>query len=381
LPEIKDFVGMPRVVHFIATNFVGGPEKQILNHLRLIQKQGWDAFIVSFDEPGGVDIKSESEKLGIECLLLPPDNKNILTTFKLFSSYMLDAKTDVLCAHGYKALFFSLLFKIKNRVKLIAFSRGWTSENIKILLYTLLDKTIIRFADKIVAVSHSQARKLRKIHIPKSKIIVIHNAVTLSNENEYTIQTNIRDELGVDSSKYIILTAGRLSPEKGHEDLLVALSKLPDKNDIILLLAGDGPLKTQLESKAEDLSLSEHVKFLGFRSDLYSLYQQVDLFVLPSHSEGLPNVILEAMFFQVPVISTDVGGVAEIIENNLNGLVVPSHDPENLSKAIQEMKNNNKLAINFVANANTTLQRKFSADHQTNAMLELYESLISQQVS
>lgn len=367
-----------RIIHFIATNFVGGPEKQILNHLKRLRMAGQSILLVSFQETGGYALKEEAGHIEIDCELLPSGTWTVYQVMKQLRSLYEQWRPEVICAHGYKAVFYSSLLKLLTGCKYIGFSRGWTAENLRVSVYEMLDRLLIRSADRVVAVSEAQAKRLQRAFIPKGKIAVVANAVTMKEDKNSRggCTYGIRKELGLNPDCRLLLTAGRLSPEKGHRYLLSAMRSIVDVfPDVHLLIAGDGQLREKLEKQSVTLQCHKHVHFLGFRRDLISLFEQVDVFVLPSLSEGLPNVIIESMILGVPVVATRVGGVPEIVNHEHTGLLVDAKQPAALTKAIAELLDDYEAASEMSIRAKEFVARHHSAEQQTDRLLKLYEEV------
>jgi glycosyltransferase involved in cell wall biosynthesis len=369
-----------RILHFIATNFVGGPERQILNHVRRLLDGGHAVLVASFDEPGGLELHAEAAKLGVECCLLPAGKWRVCDVIRELRRRVETWQPHVVCVHGYKAGFYGLILKITLGTRIVAFSRGWTSENLKVLLYGTLDRIIIRFADIVVAVSRSQAMRLRNSWVPQRKIRVVENAVTIRRRNDVDRETiiDVRQELELPRNTRILLAAGRLSPEKGFEDLLEAVdhvvSQVPETH---LLLAGSGPMDAELRKSAANRPCAANIHFLGFRKDMRNLFCQADVFVLSSLSEGLPNVVLEAMALGVPVAATRVGGLPEIIEDGVTGLLVPPRNGKSLAQAILRYLLDPRTAREIASRGCDSVFDRFSAERQTEKLLETYEQVIA----
>ena len=131
--------------------------------------------------------------------------------------------------------------------------------------------------------------------------------------------------------------------------------------------------KKALEKLTQELGLNNHVLFLGFRNDITCLLNTLDLFVLPSVSEGLPNVVLEAMACSLPVVATSVGGVPEILANKQNGILVPPRDPMAIATAILELLDNRERRVSIGLNARKFVEKKFSLETQVNQFQKLYD--------
>jgi glycosyltransferase involved in cell wall biosynthesis len=126
--------------------------------------------------------------------------------------------------------------------------------------------------------------------------------------------------------------------KKGHEDLIAAVRPLVDTHpNVHVVMAGDGPLFERIKGIVDSFGLADHIHLLGFRTDIPNIFRGSDLFVLPTHQEALGQAFIEAMAAGLPVIGTHVDGVPELIEDNVNGLLVPPHDPVALRAAIVRM--------------------------------------------
>lgn len=368
------------IVHFIGTNFVGGPEKQILSHLCDISGSGYRLKILSFAETGGYEMERASRALGVPCELLTARKTAVLAVLRRLREIQRIEQPAIICAHGYKAMFYALLLKVLEGVKVIGFSRGWTAENLTVKAYGWVDKILIRYADRVVAVSHSQADKLRKLRVPESKIRVIHNAVTdFQRITRDKVKRDLRAELGLAETAFVILTVGRLSPEKGQADLVRAAEKVlakQPKGDIHFVIAGNGPLEKDLAELVRALNLEHRVHLVGFRSDVGTLYAAADLFVLPSYSEGLPNVLLEAMTASVPVVSTNVGGVPELVADGRSGLLTEPGNPGALAEAMIALIADPVLRARLVAGGLESVRGKFSRGQQSRLLVQLYGEVV-----
>lgn len=363
-----------RIAHFIATNFVGGPEKQILNHVGRLAPAEHPVLLISFAESGGIELKAEAEKRGFRCELLPASKWAVGSVISQLLRLHDEWRPDVVCAHGYKAGFYTIILRWLRGCRFVAFSRGWTSENLKIHLYGMIDKAIVRFADVIVAVSNSQRLKLLKAWVPDSRIVVVENAVTVSGQaTPSTGAADIRAELGLAAETPLVLAAGRLSPEKGYDDLLRAIVEVRRViPNVCLLLAGAGMLDEELRAQAKSLGIEANVRFLGFRKDILQMYGQVNVFALSSLSEGLPNVILESMAIGLPVVATRVGGLPEIIDDGRTGILVEARDTSGLAAGLVRMLNDKGFAGAVAKQAREDVYTRFSPEVQTERLLDVY---------
>src|SRR5581483_2521713 len=182
----------------------------------------------------------------------------------------------------------------------------------------------------------------------------------------------IRQTLGMPAKTFCICAAGRLSPEKGHKYLLEAVPKLlPRIPRLLVVLLGEGRQRTELEGLAIELGIRNHVLFAGFKKDIRAWIQACDLVVNPSLTEGMPNVVLEAMALGSPVIATSVGGVPDLIDHMQSGLLVAPGDSNSLAAAIHALYANPADRLQLARNAQAHLL-KYSPEQQTRRLNELY---------
>jgi len=218
---------------------------------------------------------------------------------------------------------------------------------------------------------------VREVNIPESRITVIRNGVDTSRFSPENSNGIIREFLPEGFNGKIILSVGRLAEVKDHRNLISALALLKGKgrDDFHLVLVGDGELRGTIEEQVKTNGLYQHVTFAGTRTDVDRLLPGADLFVMSSKSEGLPMSILEAMACGLPVVSTNVGGVSEIIEDGKSGTLVPPGDPVPLAAEISRILNNSELGKQLGCNARKRAERYLSSDKMVRDYSALYLSL------
>ena len=371
------------VLHFIASNFFGGPEKQILKHALFCDKKKWRIVICTFLEG---KVKNNLHKKALE---------NNLLTFLLYtkSAYnprviyefytlLLKLKPSILVAHGYRALFICVFVRILYHAPIIAYSRGYTNESFKIRFFEALHRMFLRYCDCIISVSFGHKKVLTNYRVStKSHIVVVHNAIEISSDFPQTYTKKQKDSIFQDYSipiySTLILTAGRLSPEKGHTYLLDAIPRVIKRNKhCIFALCGDGVCKHDLQMQAKRLGVEKQCLFLGFITNIIPLYTVMDLFVLPSLTEGLPNVLLESFAYAKPAIGTNVGGVPEVIADGINGLIVPSKNPIALADAIKLILDNPKKSHRMGLNGFEKVKKEFNFQSQSKQIENIYSQVI-----
>ncbi|HWR82561.1 MAG TPA: glycosyltransferase family 4 protein [Candidatus Deferrimicrobium sp.] len=367
-----------KVLHLRASNFYGGPERQLHQHALLAKGSEVLVVVGSFSESGRTpEFLTVIADDGVETALFPVRNAYDRTAIRLIREYLHDSKVDILCTHDYRTHVLGWLAKRSSGVKWIAFSRGWTRENLKVRIYHILDRIIIRLADHVVAVSEAQKRRLAKLHIADRKISVVHNAVE-PKQFEGTEAVDLRAKYGFAPDTTIGVAAGRFSREKGQAILgwaaAMALKRTPG---LRFVLFGDGPDAPRVQRMIAKLGISEKVLCPGFERNLIGHLKGADFLINPSLSEGLPNVVLEAIALELPVLATNVGGVPELITHDRSGYLVPPDDVQALAEGMLFMSAHSNRAKAFAENARQRLETDFTFIRQFDKLKRVYQKVLS----
>ena len=228
------------------------------------------------------------------------------------------------------------------------------------------------FHKRLITVSKYLRGELHlRTRVPKQKIDVIYNGVPTPNINPGCAE-GVRREFGFGGSEFVVGSVGMLRPEKGHVDLIDALSiarkRVPG---IRLMLVGDGKCKADLCRHSRELGLDGAIRFVSSGRDVASILHAVQVFALPSHTEGLSIATIEAMSCGTPVVVTDCGGPTEIVSDGVTGLVVPPCDPQAMADALVRVAEDSTLRACLAANGRAQAMDSFSL----NTMLQSYERL------
>jgi glycosyltransferase involved in cell wall biosynthesis len=191
-------------------------------------------------------------------------------------------------------------------------------------------------------------------------------------------QAALRTRFDIPTAARVLLAAGRLSAEKGHADLLDAFALLPTPvgSASRLIIVGDGPERSALERRSAQLGLSGRVIFTGHQESVAPFYALANMFVLPSHSEGSPNVLLEAMSAGLPIITTNAGGAAELVLDGQSALVVPCRNPRAFSDAVARILEEPALAARLGAAAQL-VSKNYSPKDYAAALIAIYREVLA----
>lgn len=347
------------VLHLVASPFVGGPERQMIGLARALDGQERSVFL---GFPEGQELHRRLQGDGFESHLVGNTGRSIRRSVAEVARWLQTIEPDVLVTHGYKPDLIGLLAARKAGVPHIAVSHGWTGATLKVRINEAIDKLVMRGARRVVAVSHRQGRRLTAAGVPGDRVVVIQNAVDPARFPARDAATRREMEsLFPAPPRHLVMAAGRLSPEKGFDDLVRAARIVTDRlPGVGFLLVGAGPLRPALERAVSEAGIEERFAFAGFRGDVDRLMACADLFVQSSHTEGLPNVVLEAGACAVPIVATDVGGTSEVVEDDRQGRLVPPHRPDELAQAIVEVLSDPATARRLGQAARQRISREFT---------------------
>ncbi len=367
------------VVHLTSSTFYGGPERQMLGLADALPDAVRTAF-VSFPEGGRCTAFLDVVRnRGFEAVALRADFPRLRAVTRELTEVLRGLGCETLLCHGYKA---NLLGRIAARrlgVPAVAVSRGWTWEDRRVRLYEWLDRRHVRFMDHVVAVSEGQAERVRRwCGVPSSRVTVIRNSARLG---AFAATEPGRDRLlgffpSDNAVSRVVVAAGRLSPEKGFGVLIdAAASFLAADRTAGLAIFGEGVLRPELEQRIRERGLAGRVVLPGFRTDLDALLAAADVVTLPSFTEGLPNVALEASAAAVPVVATAVGGTPEVVADAETGFLVAAGEPEPLATRIAQLLRDPDLRAALGAAGKVRMLRQFTFDAQAAAYLDLFARL------
>lgn len=221
---------------------------------------------------------------------------------------------------------------------------------------------------RFVAVSPAVADWLAEQGVPAGRVTLIENAIAQREDS----QPAPRAEIGADAGALVVCAVGRLAPVKGHTVLLEALARLaPSEGRLQLVIVGEGPQRAELESLARSLGLSDRVTFTGFRRDVDRILAASDIFCMPSLSEGLPFALLEAASARLPIVASEVGGMAELLAGTGAARLVPPGDPDALARALGELAADPEARRRLGAAGAELVQSRYSAERWRRETLEV----------
>lgn len=245
-----------------------------------------------------------------------------------------------------------------------------------------LRKKILSFVDYYIAISDEIEQNILNMKSRKTKIIRIPNGVDtelfhspLNTEKK----TSIRENINLKQDELIILYIGAINKRKGIPELLNSMEFLDTDKQVRLVLCGPTLENVNLDEKVHSFNLTNtliKIEYHGKISNPEEYMRAADIFILPSHSEGLPNVLLEAGASGLPLIATDIGGSREIVTNEINGYIINVGDAQNMAECLNKLINNNSLRTEMAKKAEEFINENYSIDSVSEKYIELYKTIL-----
>lgn len=321
-----------KVLHVISGGETGGSRKHVITLLKQFAK---NEVVLAVLQEGA--LSKEARENGIHVEVFQQTSRYDLSVLKKLARYIRQERFDLLHTHGPRANLFGLYLKKKTKICWVTTihsdpSLDFMKAGVKGKIFTALHLYAVKKMDHYFAVSERFKKNLMAAGIRGDNITTIYNGIHFTEEKAVPVP---RAELGADKDDVLFVMVARLHPIKGHEIVLEALQKL-ENSQVKVLFVGDGPIRSELEQAVDRRGLSGQVHFLGFRKDVEEIYAASDVALLASYSESFPLALLEAANQHLPVITTDVGGVNELITNEKTGWIVPTGDADLYRQAMEE---------------------------------------------
>lgn len=260
--------------------------------------------------------------------------------------FLAHERVEILHTHLFEPSVIGLAAGVVARTPLRVMTRHYSDYHTRIdrPWHVRLDQLCTRLSHGVIAVSrHTAEHMIQTEGAPPHKIQVVLNGIDFDRirPRDPAARDRLREEFG-GAAAHLLLIAARIHPEKGYDHLLAALPQIQSRSSrpCVLLVAGTGPLENHYREMTRSLGVEQSVRFLGYRKDIADLMLAADLFVLPSEAEAFGLVLAEALYLGVPVVATRVGGIPEIVDDGVDGVLVPSRDPHALAAAVVDLLGN-----------------------------------------
>ncbi|WP_170230278.1 glycosyltransferase [Aneurinibacillus danicus] len=368
-----------KILHAIGGGEFGGAEQHILELLEILSRHAVDPVVVCFYNS---TFAEELRKRNIRVIVLDTYGRFDFRLVKGLTRVFQEEKPELIHSHGVKANFFCrLAARSLPRVPIVttihSVLRYDYPNPLAYFLASRMELWTRKWNDHYIAISNSIKQSLESDGVKSQDITLIHHGIPIEEFKTEDAPEEIRRSLGLPADAFVIGTVSRLVAVKGLTDLMQAFILLAEEHPRVhWLVIGDGPEKGPLENMAKEAGISDRVHFAGFRQDVPRCLHAMDLFISPSYSEGLGLSLLEAMAAKKPVISTMVGGIADFLVDYLNGLVIPTKNPEEIKQNIVILMEDEDLRMKLAEAGYRTVKEEYTLTHMAMKTKELYRQLI-----
>ena len=367
---------MTRILFVSTSTTIGGAEKTVYTLATLLDPRVFQLAGVVSLKPAGAYAK-KLEKLGKRAVSLELKGRPGLKQLSALVAEIEHQKPDIVHAVMYQAIQLCRLAKRRSAHKFKLISSPRVSYRSRSSLTLLVDRVLKSSDDLLIAESESSRKYLiNHCGYAPAKVKTVYNGVDLAGCPPSKLdRQGKRLELRLAGPEILLGTVGRLEQQKGHATLVEAIAKLKNRLPLRCAVIGEGPRRAALEIAIRKNALERTLWLLGEREDIPAWLSSFDIFVLPSLWEGLPNALLEAMALGLPVLASAVDGVPELIEDGVNGLLVPPRDPAALARRIAELADNPALRARLGAAAQKTVSERFTVLKMIESYQQIYSAL------
>jgi glycosyltransferase involved in cell wall biosynthesis len=365
----------------VVTGSGGGPDKTILNSPRFLDPLGYRmvcAYMHPPSDPGFEVIRKNAAHHGAPLISVPDRGPWDWRILNKFLEVCRREKVTIWHGHDYKSNLFGLLLKRFWPMRLVTTVHGWVHRTARTPFYYKFDQLCLPRYERVICVSDDLLEMCLSLGVPAKKCLLLENSIDVeAYARKHSVQ-EARANLFLSQSGFLVGAVGRLAAEKGFDLLIRSISALVSRGlDVRLAIIGEGSERKNLESLAAELGISDRVFLPGWQSDVREYFEAMDVFALSSHREGLPNVLLEAMALEVPVVATRVNGVPRLVQDGRNGLLIEPGDVEALTTALVELLKNRSLRDDFAREARHNVETRYSFTTRIHRLKRIYDELLS----
>jgi glycosyltransferase involved in cell wall biosynthesis len=359
----------------------GGPEKTILNSPRFLEPMGYRNLCAYMHPPGdsGFEVlRRRAEAWGAPLIAIPDRGPLDWRVVKELLGVCRREKVAIWHGHDYKSNALGLVLRRFWPMRLVTTVHGWVKHTRRTPLYYGIDRCCLRRYEVVISVSDDLHRRCRELGVPRDRSILIENGIDTRQFARSRRREEAKRDLGIPEERLVIGAIGRLSEEKGFDLLIQSVDRLLLSGlDVELFIAGEGDQHDRLAAMIRTLGREDRIHIAGFVSEPIALYEALDVFALSSLREGLPNVVLEAMAMEVPVVATRVAGVPRLIEHEENGLLVEVGDTDQLGSTIARLLADGALRDRLGEAGRRTVESRFSFERRMERIGEIYDELLA----
>ena len=372
-----------KILHIIDSGGLYGAEVMLLNLMDEQVALGLEPILVSIGDSGISEKPLEAEAvrhgLRVKIYRMRP-GPNLMGALDVLR-FARAEKVDILHSHGYKGnILFGFLPRFVRRFSMVSTLHGWTWNGgmNRMRIYEWLDSLSLSNVDRVITVSSAMKNHPRLKNRRGLALDVVPNGIPLVSDIPGNDAAELNPEIiAFCRQGFTIGAIGRLSPEKGFDALLEVVSTLSAQGaDIRLVILGEGGGRSSLEKTVRKLGIENRVLMPGYVQDAKQYLSLFSLFAMPSLTEGLPMVLLEAMQAGVPIIATRVGGIPDVLQEGRCGLLIKPDCPEELERGITNVMQNPEIVEERVKAAGLRVADTYSSRAMAEKYQVIYQSVV-----
>jgi glycosyltransferase involved in cell wall biosynthesis len=363
----------------VVTEAGGGPDKTILNSPRFLVDSYHNicAYMHPPGDPGFETLRAKARQWQAPLESVPDRGPLDWRVVTGFLDLCRRERVAIWHGHDYKSNALGLLLRRFWPMQLVTTLHGWVKHTSRTPLYYRVDRFCLPRYERVVSVSPDLYEASRTAGVPEERCVLIENGIDTDEYRRRMSAAAAKARQGVPAGRLVVGAVGRLSEEKGFDLLIRSASQLVREGlDFELWIVGTGDRRTALEKLIGELNLGDRVRLLGYRADTIDLYHAMDVFVLSSLREGLPNVVLEAMALEVPVLVTRIAGVPRLVREGVEGLLIEPGSEAELTDGLRRMLTDADLRARLAAAGRRTIEERYSFRVRMEKMRAVYDEVL-----
>lgn len=365
-----------KILQFICSTGFYGAERWVLALSKHLPDDTQSALAVTL-EPGTEELElvAQFASLG-QTHAIPMKHRFDLSAVGQLANIIKQEGYDILHTHGYKSDILGVMAARKAGIPCVVTPHGFeNAADLKLRLFIWLGCQSMKYADKVVPLSKQLLEDVRRYNVPEQKLLYIQNGVDLSEVETVRLTQPEHAPRDIKTIGFV----GQMISRKNIRAILDTFNTLyQQRQDIRLVLLGDGESRPELERYSQQLPAKKAIEFLGFRNDRLTLLRDFDLFVMTSTLEGIPRCLMEACAMAIPVSAYDIPGIDQLITHQQSGLLAPLHDQAQLLQDWQTLLDDKETATRLANNARQFVYEHFSAQRMANEYHTLFTALTNE---
>jgi glycosyltransferase involved in cell wall biosynthesis len=368
-----------KVLHLISGGDTGGAKTHIISLLKGLNKLIDTKVICFIEDTFYTDAKAE----GLDIEVFKQKSRSDMSVITRLVEKIEKENYEVIHCHGARANFIALFLRHRIKRPMVTtmhsdYKLDFKDNFYKRIIYTTLNTVALKKFKYYIAISDTFKDMMVSRGFKKDSIFVAYNGIDFESHLDYMPKDSFLTKYNIDAkNKKIVGIAARLDLVKDHETFIKAADKiLKQRKDIIFMIAGEGNLDNKLKNMASELGIGDNVHFLGFVKDKISFFNAIDINVLCSVSESFPYVILEGARMSKPIISTNVGGIGNLVKDGHNGYLINVGDYDSLAERIITLVDDKELLEKMGNRLFNDAKENYSYDSMAKTHMEIYEKII-----